>query len=341
VEPVSKVSKVEPVPKVSKVVPVSKVSKVEPVSQASGLKAMEVTSPSKEPTKKPSALRRWTRRILILAFATGLICFSTGTLELSKIRNSVIFSDIRTWFTVGQHKADAKVSLISTALAVLWVKINGFAASKGLVSSKLSRKLIHCSTAPIFMMLWPFYSTDKQACLIAALVPALNILKLYWSSLSKKGESSMAEAVSRSGDPKEVLGGPLLYTYVVAVCTVLGFRSTPAVVAMSQMAVGDGLADIVGRRFGKTKWCWNKNKSLVGSFAFTIGASLSTMGLLRWLGLVGVISTNLVATIALISTVCALVESLPSCGVIDDNLSVPIVGAALAHFLWQVPLTGI
>lgn len=151
----------------------------------------------------------------------------------------------------------------------------------------------------------------------------------------------MAEAVSRSGDPKEVLGGPLLYTYVVAVCTVLGFRSTPAVVAMSQMAVGDGLSDIVGRRFGKTKWCWNKNKSLVGSFAFTIGASLSTMGLLRWLGLVGVISTNLVATIALISTVCALVESLPSCGVIDDNLSVPIVGAALAHFLWQVPLTGI
>jgi len=58
---------------------------------------------------------------------------------------------------------------------------------------------------------------------------------------------------------------------VLLFATLFSFReSAVGVVAVTQMAVGDGLADIVGRRFGKVKWPFSRNKSLVGSAAFVV-----------------------------------------------------------------------
>ena len=72
--------------------------------------------------------------------------------------------------------------------------------------------------------------------MIAALVPALNIAKIYGAAAARDAApvsgdgappaASMVDAVSRSGDPKEVLGGPLLYTAVLLAATLFGFRST-------------------------------------------------------------------------------------------------------------------
>jgi dolichol kinase len=54
---------------------------------------------------------------------------------------------------------------------------------------------------------------------------------------------------SRSGSKTEALGGPLIYTTVLFLCTLLFFRDSPiGVVAMTQMAAGDGIADIIGRQ---------------------------------------------------------------------------------------------
>lgn len=55
-------------------------------------------------------------------------------------------------------------------------------------------------------------------------------------------------ACHRSGSKSEALGGPLLYTIVLFLGTLLFFRDSPiGVVAISQMAAGDGIADIIGR----------------------------------------------------------------------------------------------
>ena len=97
------------------------------------------------------------------------------------------------------------------------------------------------------------------------------------------------------------------------------------------MAVGDGLADIVGRRFGKLKWFCNPEKSYAGSLGFIVGASLASLGLLRWFGLASQLDGPLVGGVFAISAICALVEIGPAW--IDDNLSVPAAGAALALLL--------
>ena len=89
------------------------------------------------------------------------------------------------------------------------------------------------------------------------------------------------------------------------------------------MAVGDGLADIIGRRFGSKKWFCNSEKSYAGSLAFVGGATVASMGLLRWLGFPAPL-----APLLTISCACALVEVLLTD--VDDNVSVPLVGGLLA-----------
>ena len=103
------------------------------------------------------------------------------------------------------------------------------------------------------------------------------------------------------------------------------------------MAAGDGAADLVGRRWGKRKWPWSQSKSIVGSGAFAVAGFAVSMGLILWfvrfgcLTLPAALSLKAVALrVAVISLACAAVELLPG---VDDNISVPMAGCFLAHWL--------
>ena len=72
---------------------------------------------------------------------------------------------------------------------------------------------------------------------------------------------------------RELLRGPLYYILVLIAVTVVYWRESPAgMVAVALMCGGDGIADIVGRRFGKgNPLPHNGNKSWAGSFAMFAG----------------------------------------------------------------------
>jgi phytol kinase len=144
----------------------------------------------------------------------------------------------------------------------------------------------------------------------------------------------LANAVSRTGDKREVFGGPLIYVVVLFLSTLLGFRSSPVgVVAVCQMAAGDGLADIVGRRFGSVKWPFSTSKSYAGSAAFVVGAFAVSTGVLSLLSATGCMSLDVAAylpQLLAISVVCAAVELVP---ISDDNITVPVSAAVLAALL--------
>jgi phytol kinase len=47
--------------------------------------------------------------------------------------------------------------------------------------------------------------------------------------------------VSREGDPRELLRGPLYYVVVMVFCTVLFWRDSPlSIIALAMMCAGDG-----------------------------------------------------------------------------------------------------
>ena len=187
-------------------------------------------------------------------------------------------------------------TLVGIASAV-WLKIWTTLATSGKVDSKDSRKLIHCGSGPLFMLCWPFFSADPSARYYAAAVPLLQIIAVVASGLAKqlpddptltsttikKKPSGLVAAISRSGNPAEVLRGPLIYVIILLLSTLLFWRgSVVGLVAVSQMAAGDGMADIVGRRWGGKKWPFSSTKSYAGTGAFVVSGFLVSLGLIAW-----------------------------------------------------------
>ena len=180
--------------------------------------------------------------------------------------------------------------------------------------------------------------------MFASIVPILLSVRLFVAGTGGNSEedagseNELAKAISRSGDVKEALQGPLVYTLVLLISTFLFWTDSPiGVVAIATMALGDGLADLVGRRLGSTnKWPFNTSKSMAGSAAFVVGSFLGSFGLISWLVGMGVMdplgfsTLGLMGRLSVISVVCAGIELLP---VVDDNWSVPISAAALAVYL--------
>jgi len=234
---------------------------------------------------------------------------------------------------------DTGVALLTTFLALIFVKVVTKLAADGVLQSRDSRKIIHILSAPLFMICWPLFSCEWGARLFAAFVPALQALKLYIAATSSDDVDSneLANAISRSGDKEEVLGGPFIYVIILLSAIMLNFRDNlSGAIALCTMAAGDGMADIIGRRFGKTnKWFFSESKSIAGTMGFIVSAALCSIGLASWLMYTNAIVVALpmgalVSRIILISVVSALVELLP---VGDDNWSVPITAGVLSSIL--------
>jgi dolichol kinase len=188
----------------------------------------------------------------------------------------------------------------------------------------------------------------------ASIVPALNAIRLFVAGTSRNSsdqvdaavkestasgsEAELANAISRSGDAKEALQGPFVYVMVLLFSTFFFWIDHPiGVVSIATMAVGDGLADLIGRRFGSSnKWIFNSSKSMAGSGALVLGSVLGSYGLLSWLVWTGTMdplpfdSLELLGRLFIIATVSAAVELAP---VIDDNWSVPIAAGVASALL--------
>lgn len=239
---------------------------------------------------------------------------------------------------------DTACAVVCALAAKLWVSLWSELAAADRIDPKLSRKIIHTSSAPLFMLCWPLFSDAPTARLLASAVPMLQMMRLYRAGEAATANSpdamatkdaALVKAISRSGERSEARGGPFLYTVVLFSATLLGWRSPLATTAVCQMAVGDGIADIIGRRFGKVKWPFSKSKSFAGSAAFVAGgfaASLGFVALFHTCGFTSLTPVGAAPTLLLVSLTCAAVELLPS-EIADDNLSVPLTAWVLAFLL--------
>ena len=136
----------------------------------------------------------------------------------------------------------------------------------------------------------------------------------------------------------EALGGPFLYVVILFSSILLFWRDSPVgIIALSAMAAGDGLADLIGRRYGKNnKWRFNSDKSIAGTAAFWAGGTLCAMVLLKTSSLQ--LSSSLLPgspdlILAGIMLISALLEILP--GKFDDNWVVPLSAAVMASIAFS------
>ncbi|KVI09659.1 Phosphatidate cytidylyltransferase [Cynara cardunculus var. scolymus] len=159
------------------------------------------------------------------------------------------------------------------------------------IAINLSRKLVHILSGLLYMGCWPIF--------------------------------------------RELLRGPLYYVLVLILSSLVFWRESPVgVISLSMMCGGDGIADIMGRRFGFHKIPYNKHKSWAGSISMFIVGFLISIGMLYYFSIFGYFELDWVRTVervAMVAMVATLVESLPTNGGLDDNISVPLVSMVTAY----------
>ena len=225
---------------------------------------------------------------------------------------------------------------ITLTIAFLWLRINDFLAHKGWISSSISRKIIHIGTGPIFVLCWLLFNDASIARYLAAIVPLGITLQFALVGAGVIKDPSAVEAMSRTGDRREILRGPLFYGIVFVVLTVLFWRNSPiGIVALMVLCGGDGLADVIGQRIPSIALPWSQKKSLAGSLTMLLGGfglAIFILSVFIWQGALPGPVVSYLLPVGVIAVVTTLIESLPFADI--DNLTVPLVSVLLGFLLF-------
>jgi uncharacterized protein (TIGR00297 family) len=192
--------------------------------------------------------------------------------------------------------------------------------------AETKRKVIHIGASAFALLLrilsWP------QGALMALLAFLFN-----WQILPRVG----GKAIWRPGEREK--GYPLgILLYPLAVLAlILVFRHSLWIAAAlwGVLALGDGMASLVGQALRGPRLPWNSKKGILGSLAFVLFGTAGSYFLAAWTlrGSFGGLLPLLLVT----NLLCALVESLPT--TLDDNLTVPLAGAILVPLLLPTELS--
>ena len=226
--------------------------------------------------------------------------------------------------------------VITFILMLVWLRINDFAAHRGWVSSHLSRKIIHMGTGPFFVLTWLLFTDAPISRYLAALVPLAITFQFFLVGSGVIKDEAAVRAMSRSGDRREILRGPLFYGIIFVLLTIIYWKDTPiGIIALMLMCGGDGLADIFGRRFGRVRLPWNREKSWAGSAGMFLGGWVFAILIMAVYVSVDIFAPPLsayVLVITLIALVGTLVESLPFKDI--DNITVTLTAVVLGYFFF-------
>ncbi|MCE8428381.1 MAG: hypothetical protein J5U19_08350 [Candidatus Methanoperedens sp.] len=176
------------------------------------------------------------------------------------------------------------------------------------------RKVIHVSGAILPLVAENFGKTQTLTLVFLCL-----ILYLFVEILKTKISKNLLSMVYRENELSGFSIEPLSYFISVILLIYLSFFINEKIcyAAIAILAAGDGFAGIMGRRYGKHRFPFNKNKSWEGSVSGFIAASIT-----------GYYYAGFIAIVGSVFGMAA--------GAINkyDNISVPLV-AAIAMIIFQ------
>ncbi len=226
-------------------------------------------------------------------------------------------------------------TLTTFTAALAWLRMMDFLAERGWLDSHLSRKLIHIGTGPIFVLCWLLFPDSPVSRWLAALVPLAITIQFALVGLGIIHDEAAVQAMSRTGDRREILRGPLYYGIMFVLLTVIFWKGHPAgIVALLMMCGGDGLADVVGRRLPSPALPWSKRKTLAGSLSVWLGGWAASWAVLQVYTASGVFlppAGGWGLPLLGIGLVAASIESLPFRDV--DNITMTLAALAAA-WVW-------
>lgn len=188
--------------------------------------------------------------------------------------------------------------------------------------AELTRKVVHIGSGNVILLAW-WFDIAKDVIVSAALIAALIALISYFTpilpSINSVGRNSL---------------GTLFYAISIGVLAQAFWQDYPQYTAVGilVMAWGDGMAAIIGQRFGKNKYrVFEITKSWEGSLAMAIASWIVTITILlfsqgnsgqTWL------------TAILVAIIATALEAFSKLGI--DNLTVPIVSGFICYGCYQI-----
>ncbi len=178
-----------------------------------------------------------------------------------------------------------------------------------------TRKTVHLSML-VFAFLLPFLTWPQAAgCAVLAL--------LFNVFLLPRLEVDFSKAPGREREAKSPWTGIILYPVSVLLLILFYRRSLQIVAAVwAILALGDGLASVVGDAMAGPALPYNRRKTWWGFATFLVAGTAGAYVLTRWVAR-SFSPGRVLAICAATAAVGALVESLPI--LLDDNFTVPLV----------------
>lgn len=247
---------------------------------------------------------------------------------------------------------DIIAGFISLFAATLLIPINAVLKNSGKISINTSRKTIHIFAAPVFIVSWLLYSGGVFSRFTSCITPVLLIVMFVAIGTGRMENKDFVDSMSRSGEPAELLKGTLYYAIAGVFISILWFyqpvsgpANPMALVIVGCLAGGDGLADIVGRKYGGEKkfGIAGAEKTIVGSIGMFIGSFIASYILIAIIA-IEVVTFDLVALflpILIISLAATIIEALSPPSI--DNWTICIIVVITAVLLstvgmWPFPL---
>ncbi len=217
---------------------------------------------------------------------------------------------------------DLVATVISIVILLAIVQINAYIQKKGKVSPIITRKLVHILAGPVFVVTWMLFSGEIVSHYVAVIVPLLFLLQFITIGLGVIKNESFVASMSRSGDPRELLQGTLYYSIVMVLMTYFWFyvpstgisnANPTALLIIGCVSGGDGLADIIGRKFGRKKiGIKGSEKTFIGSIGMLVGSILvsSILVLIFSLEVPSFDIATLILPIIVVSIIATIVEAI-------------------------------
>ncbi|CAF1097798.1 unnamed protein product [Adineta steineri] len=224
------------------------------------------------------------------------------------------------------------LSLVTTSLTFAVVFLLNHLHKKKSITNEVLRKVIHIGAGTFYLAIY-FYDDHGQFSKYLNIFPNLLwmcilIWKSQHHSSTHQPHDPILDIMTRNKHQSELLYGPLFFNSVVVICGTIFYKTIPGSLIMSLLTWGDGLAAVIGVRYGSQRKIYGK-KSLDGLLTFFIVGIIASIIYIAVL--VNLQSVHLVK-ICVISFITAVVETLTSSDV--DNLTVPLSILVSYYFIF-------
>ncbi|WPF90195.1 SEC59/DGK1/VTE5 family protein [Cyanobacterium aponinum AL20118] len=189
--------------------------------------------------------------------------------------------------------------------------------------SELTRKIVHIGTGNVILLAW-WLNITSDVILLAVITASIVAIASYYlpilPSVNSVGRHSL---------------GTLFYAISIGILTALFWHEGEkqfTAIGILIMSYGDGMAALIGQKWGKHKYqLLGNKKSWEGSLTMTL---VSILVVISIFGIVATIQTKLFIIALLIGIFATILETFSPFGI--DNLTVPVICGTLAYYLQNI-----